>query len=457
MLLRPPKLFLRMALHIGAALAAFILIGAASLGLIAAWELRGYIETRQSTLGEEAAAVLAAAGEQELVRWLQNDAAIPDDVSIYVLDEDSTDLLGREIPDQYANFIRQSVIGKHIEAGSNFRPVRLAPQLIGPTGEIYSLLVMPKGISLWGSPSTSIGLLLVALLVVGSVAWLIARAFTRPIHELQLTVQELASGDIRARVPAVICERGDELGALAADFNSMAEQLTELIEGRENLMREMSHELRSPLARLHAAIALASERQALDNTVHDCIEQEIHRMNRVIGEMLSYASLDATVSNKNRLMRLDRLLRDLIRVEELEAQNHGCKLVLESQTDLTVLGNPDLLTSGFENILRNAIRYAPVHSAVTITARREPGQQKDSSNIVVAISDCGPGVPAGQLDTIFEPYVRVSSGDHHHDSTGLGLAIVRRVIQLHNGSVTASNLPTGGLTVTVTIPAVNLS
>jgi two-component system OmpR family sensor kinase len=448
-----------MALYIGAALGAFVLIGAARLGLIAAWELRGYVETRHSTLGEQAAEILANGGEQALIDWLENDATIPADVSVYVLDADSRDILGRTLPSQYAEFIKNSVIGSPGDEDSNYRPVRLAPQLLGPDGKVFAFLLLPKGISLWGSPATALGLLVVALLVIASVAWIIARAFTRPINQLQLAVRELASGDIRARVPESIASRGDELGALAADFNSMAGHLTELIEGRESLMREMSHELRSPLARLHAAIALAAERDLLDEGERDRIEQEIGRMNRVIGEMLSYSSLDTAVAPINRLVRIGSLLTKLVAVEELEAANHECTLELTAAADLTVLGDPELLQRGFENILRNAIRYAPAGSAIEITAIRNNATKTPagSGNIVVTISDCGPGVPTEHLQDIFEPYFRISSGNHHQDSTGLGLAIVKRVVERHKGSVKASQRQDGGLTITLTLPAVDLS
>jgi two-component system OmpR family sensor kinase len=454
-----PRLYLRTAAHIGLALAAFVLVGAISLGLIAAWELRGYIETRHSSLGEEAARVLDEGGRTALVIWLRDDADIPADVSIYILDDKGQDILERQLPDQYTEFVRESVIGEPIAPGSNFKPVRLAPELLGKNGEIYAFLVLPKGISLWGSPATALGLLIVALLVIASVAWVIARAITRPVSELQLAVRELASGNITARVPSNISERHDELGDLAADFNSMARQLSELINARENLLREMSHELRSPLARLQAAIALAAQRNSLEPSEYQRIEQEIDRMNRVIGEMLRYSSLDVSVPPKKKLLRIDKLLKELIKVEEIEATSKGSLLNLDTQNELTTVGDPELLLSGFENILRNAIRYAPEGTTIDIVAKldEEPGNGNRKSMIVVDISDRGPGVEAQHLERIFEPYVRVASGAHDFDSTGLGLAIVKRVIERHAGTVVAQPREGGGLTVTVRIPAAKLS
>lgn len=454
-----PRLFLRMAMHIGFALGAFVLIGAASLGLIAASELRGYIETRNSTLGEQAASVLAAGGESALIDWISNEATIPEDVNVYILDEYSNDILGRNVPSQYAEFIRNSVVGLPAKPDSNFRPVRLAPQLIGPDGRLYSLLVLPRGISLWGSPATAFGLLAVALIVIGSVAWLIARAFSRPIAELQLAVRELASGDTDARVPAAIAERGDELGALAADFNIMARRLEELITTREHLMRDMSHELRSPLARLQAAIALAAERNSLAPETRDRIDQEIGRMNQVIGEMLRYSSLDASANNRLRLVRVDKLLKQLVDVEEIEARNAGCVIELKTDKDVVVAGDPEMLQSCFENILRNAIRHSPADSVIEINARsigKNKNTNRSSGSVLITISDRGPGVPKEQVDKIFLPYVRINDGNNDVNRTGLGLAIVRRIVEKHAGNVRAANREAGGLIVTVELPAAEL-
>ena len=424
------------------------------MALIAAWELRGYIETRRSTLALQAAEHLADGGRTALIDWLRNDASIPNDVSIYILDEAGHDILGQQLPEQYSDFVDEFVIGKPVAADSNFRPVQLAPKLIGTDGRTYAFLVLPKSFFLWGSTATLLSLIIAAILVAASVAWLIARAFSRPINELQLATRELASGDIRARVPDAITQRGDELGALAADFNSMASQLNGLIEGREALLREMSHELRSPLARLQAAIALAAEKNALDQAERDRIEHEISRMNRVIGEILRYSSLDATLAPKRRLMLLDKLLRELVNEEEIEATSKGCKLRLQVGKDLAVVGDPELLRSCFENIVRNAIRYAPKGSVIEISAQHDSvrGSNSDKQRILIEISDRGPGVPEELLASIFEPYIRVSSGNHDPDSTGLGLAIVKRVVEKHAGEVKAVRRPGGGLTVAIALP-----
>ena len=440
------RLYWRIALYISIALVAFVLLGIVSVGLVASIQLENYAATRQSPLGREAAAVLSAEGKPGLQRWLRS-AAVPEGVVILVLDSESRDILGREVPRVYANFVRQSVVGPAETPARNYRPVRLAPQLIGPDGEAYAFLVLPNEITFRGSPATALGLGLVALLVIASVAWLIARTVGRPVGRLQTAVRELARGRIDARVPASIAARRDELGALAADFNSMAAQLQELLAGRERLMAELSHELRSPLARLQAATVLAAQRPGASPAETARVEREILRMDRVIGDLLRYSRLGAAGTVARRLVRLDGLVADLCRDEEVEARARHCELQVRTGEELLVVGDPELLRSAFENILRNAIRYAPVGSCIEVGAGRV------GDDIRFTVADRGPGVPAELLEQIFEPYFRVPGPAGPADGTGLGLAIARRVLAAHAGSVCASLREGGGLLMEARLPA----
>jgi two-component system sensor histidine kinase CpxA len=445
------RLYLRMALYIGAALLAFIGLAVASVAAVASFQLESYIATRQSTLGQTAADVLSSGGRPALEKWLRTDAVVPPDVTIFVLDERGMDILGRRVPPSYANFVRHSVINAPELPSNNYRPVRLAPQLIGPDNSAYAFLVLPNQISVWGSPATAAGLLIAALLVIATVAWLIARTVGRPIGELQVAVRELTLGHTEARVPAAITGRRDELGALAADFNLMADKLAALLASRQQLMGELSHELRSPLARLQAALALAEHRQSIGATERERIEQEIQRMNLIIGDLLRFSRLDAAAAIVRRLVRLDTLLAELVRDEEIEATAHPCRLALSAAPGLEMIGDPQLLRSGFENIVRNAIRHAPPDSVVDVVAKRE------GTRLSVEILDRGPGVSPELLTRIFDPYVRAPKSPDDTSGTGLGLAIARRVFEVHGGSVVAIPRPGGGLTVSVELPAAELS
>ncbi len=443
----PRRLYVRMMVYISLALVIFVTLGVVSVVTVASIELRNYSATRHSSLGHRAADVLTTGGRPALEKWLQDEANIPADVIAYVLDQNSEDILGRRIPPELVNFVRTSVVVPRDSDSANYRPVRLAPQLIGPGNESYAFLVLPRGVSIFGSLGTALGVLLAALLVIVSIAGLIARAVGRPIGELQLAARELAMGHINARVPASIVNRHDELGTLAADFNTMADRISALIESRQQLMSELSHELRSPLARLQTALALAGHRQSLTPAERERIEQEIQRMDLVIGDLLRFTRLDAAATIHKRLVRLDELLGDLVATEELEAAARRCRLELAATGDLAVVGDRDLLRSGIENILRNAIRYAGEDSVVQLEAHR------DGDELVIRVLDRGPGVPDADLDRIFEPYVRVADGAGKAGGTGLGLAIARRVVEVHGGRVSASNREGGGLAVTVRLPA----
>jgi two-component system OmpR family sensor kinase len=437
------RLYWRMALYIGAALLAFVVLSMASVWFVAAGELENYTATKHSGLGREAARVLGAGGRPALVRWLDGEAAIPGDVTVYVLDSRSADIRGQPLPPLYADFVRRSVVGPPEDPAGRYRPVRLAPQLVGPDGELYTFLVLPNRITLAGNALTTVGLLAVAILVIATVAWWIARSVGRPVGELQRVVRELASGQTDARVPAEIAARGDELGSLAADFNRMAGQIESLLASRSRLMGELSHELRSPLARLQAALALAAHRGSIGGGEVDRIEAEIRRMDRVIGDLLKFSRLDAATPVQRRLVRLDELLQALVRDEELEAATRGCRIELLAAAGPSVVGDPDLLRTAVENVIRNAIRYAPAGSAVIVQLLREPPWQR------LRISDRGPGVPAAFLERIFEPYVRVPDGS---EGTGLGLAIARRVLEAHGGAIEARLREAGGLEVELRLP-----
>ena len=440
---RPTRFFWRTTIYISAALAAFVVLGIASLALVASNELAGYVSARHGTLGREAAQVLAQGGRPALERWLRSEVQVPPDVSIFVFDIAGKDLLGRELPELYANFVRRSVVGSPEPRGSNYQPVRLAPQLIGADGEAYSFLVLPRRIGVLGNWATTLGLILVALLVIGSVAWLISRAVTRPIGELQRVVREFASGQLDARVPAGIATRRDEIGALALDFNTMADQTSRLLAGRQQLMGELSHALRSPLARLQAALALPNPQQRA--------ELEIARLDRVIGDLLRLSRLDAAPDLVKKLVPIDELLAILVQDEEIEANARQVQLLLSCDSQLTVVGDPELLQSAFENLLRNAIRYTHAATAVEIVARRR------GELLEVRVDDHGPGVPPEYLERILEQWTRVPNRPNDPGGSGLGLAIARRVFEIHGGRIRAENRPGGGLSILTELPLAQLS
>lgn len=462
-MIRPPgsPLYWRLFLTVAAAIVLFIALALVTLALLVSHELDGYVHARQSPLGQQAADVFTRGGRAALRSWLTGGATgIPGDVTVYVVAPDGSELLGRELPGWSARMMRAIAAHGPDPHPDNYRPTVLAPQLIGPDGDVLSLFVMPRNVGPWGSGTTTLALLALALLVIAAAAWLVARALTRPISELQLAVRGLASGRIEARVPERIAQRGDELGTLATDFNAMAERLAQLLEHRERLLRDVSHELRSPLTRLQAATVLAAHRGGLAPDDRERIDREIRRIDVLIGDILRYSRLGDAGSMARRLVRIDELLRDVARDGELLAAGRGVTLRLLAAPGQVAVGDPALLRSAFDNLVRNAIRHSPPGSEVEIAAAT-------GDTIDIEVRDRGEGVPAQYLERIFEPWFRVPrepapgggpsvDGGGSTDG-GLGLAIARRVFGLHGGDVSARLREGGGLTVAARLPPAQVS
>lgn len=446
---RLSRLYLRMALYIGAAIAGFVLLGLLTLVLVASRQLENYLAAREGSLGSEAARVLATGGTPALKTWMTTPGNLPDGVALYVLDGEGRDLLGQRLPRQYGRFVDRFVLAAVREETDSFQPIRLAPLLVAPDGTRYAFLLLPERIAPWGSAAALVALILVALVVIAVVAALIARAFGRPISELQIAVRALADGRISTRAPPELTVRPDELGALARDVDAMASRIEQLLASRQRLLRDMSHELRSPLARLQAAIALAERKHPMPQAEHERIVAELERMNQAIGDVLRLTRLEAEPILAKHLLRLDELLMTLVEDERDEAATREVELAIEVRDHLDVVGDPALLRSGFENVLRNAIRYAPPRSTVTLRASAGPDPE---SPLRVSIEDRGPGVPTEMLERIFEPYTRLSADADDGQGSGLGLAIARRVFEAHGGCIKAERAEPG-LRVQIELPA----
>lgn len=447
---RLSPLYVRMALYIGAAIAGFVLLGLASLVLVASRQLENYLAAREGTLGRDAARILTEGGTPALRTWMTAPGTLPDGVALYVLDGEGRDLAGQTLPPQYVRFVDRFVLGAVREQQDRFQPIRLAPLLIAPDGTRYAFLLLPDRIAPWGSPAALVALIVAALIVIAIVAALIARAFGRPIGELQFVVRALTDGRISTRAPTSLTSRPDELGELARDFDAMAAQIENLLASRQQLMRDMSHELRSPLARLQAALALAERKQPMPKVEHDRIVAELERMNQAIGDVLRLTRLESEPIRAKHLLRLDELLATLVADERDEAATRDVELTLETSGTLDVVGDPQLLRSGIENVLRNAIRYAPRGSKVTVRAHahREP----DGPHLI-SIEDRGPGVPAEMRERIFEPYTRLAADADDGQGSGLGLAIARRVFEAHGGRIVAESAKPNGLRIEIQLPA----
>jgi signal transduction histidine kinase len=266
---------------------------------------------------------------------------------------------------------------------------------------------------------------------------------TSPVRRLRSVVEGFGRGDFSARAPA---SRKDELGELARSFNQMAGRIQTLLAAERRLLLDISHELRSPLARLGVAVELARSGEDREHML-DRIQKEADRLNELVAELLQVTRVEADPSmQKNDIVHLDELLGDMVYDSLLEAKAKNCTLLLKAPVPVILSGDEELIRRALENVIRNAIRYAPRNTSVDVDLA------KTHDYALVSVRDYGPGVPPDSLPRIFDPFYRVDSDRNRASGgLGLGLAIARRSVELHKGKLSAQNA-NPGLLVTIRLP-----
>lgn len=294
----------------------------------------------------------------------------------------------------------------------------------------------------------------VAIAVGGLTTFVLVMIFTRPLVQLRKAARELARGKLSTRVKEADHKspiKGDEFEALVHDFNHMAERLELLVDAHKLLLRDVSHELRSPLARVNVALELSREDADSKMSAHlDRIERETERLNQLIGQLLTLSSMEATENlEKPERVSLKQLLGEMLPDSEYEAQQRGAKVELQAECECSVQGRRELLYRAIENVIRNAIRYTEEGTRVEVRLHEDGVAQA----AVVEISDRGPGIPESELDAIFRPFYRVDlARNAQTGGFGVGLAIAERAVKLHNGQIRASNRTGGGTTILISLP-----
>ena len=291
-------------------------------------------------------------------------------------------------------------------------------------------------------------LVIIALGVSFLLCMILARYLVVPIRRLQHASRDLAKGDLSARSGKSVAKRRDELGELARDFDYMAEQLETLLQSKERLLRDVSHELRSPLTRLTISLALARRKTPEAMAEHDRIEREIQRLDQLIGQIIHFSRIQNGTDKASLVeVPLDSMVEQLVEDGDFEAQARSRAVVAKSSEVIRLTAMPELLGSAIENIIRNAIRFTPEGSQVEVWLSREA-----KKFAVVRIRDYGPGVPEEALEELFEPFFRVDdTRGKENDGTGLGMAIASAAVKQHGGTITARNAHPG-LEVTIRIP-----
>ncbi len=292
-------------------------------------------------------------------------------------------------------------------------------------------------------------------LVSGLICYLLTRYLTAPILRLREASQQLAAGDLSIRAVGVE-RRRDELGDLVRDFNAMASRIEELVSRQRQLISDVSHELRSPLARLNVALDLGRERKGND-PAFDQMEQDISVLSEMIGRLLTIARLDTSAPPVPMMpVDLTELVSQIVRDADFESRERDGCVTLRANGQVFVQGDAELLHSAIENLVRNAIRYTEPGTPVEVVLESEP--RSTTSFARLTVRDHGPGVPESELVNIFQPFYRVADArDRQSGGAGLGLAIADRVIRMHGGTIRAKNAVPRGLLVEILLPDLSLN
>lgn len=289
------------------------------------------------------------------------------------------------------------------------------------------------------------------ILTAGLGCYALARYLTSPIEKVRRATQKFAAGDLQTRVGAKIGGRRDELSGLANDFDEMAERIESLVTAEKRLTQDISHELRSPLARLNVALELARAKANPETSnLMQRIGTESSRLNEMISRLLVLSKLETGSENfEKREVNLTKIFEQTIADADFEAKANNKSVKITDKDAVKIFGNETLLRSAIENVLRNAVRYTNDGTSVEVSL------QKQNKKVVVSIRDYGAGVPEAELEKLFRPFYRVNTArDRKSGGIGLGLAIAERAVRAHDGAIEAENLP-NGLSVKISLPCIN--
>lgn len=383
---------------------------------------------------------------------------------LYAVNEEGVDLLKRDLP--------KGINKESLTALASDIDNRAIQQVYADDGHNYWLFVEPRGKR---PPPTYFNgvkiqqkfkyLFPVMPLIVGIFVSLIFAAmlawyFSKPIKQLRLAFESAASGNLEARVGAVMQGRRDELADLGSAFDVMVSRVSQLIQSQTHLMHQVSHELRSPLARLQIAIGLIKQQSIQSDAAHQVnekistslnrIETESVRMDHLVGELLTLSRLESGVTalQKERV-DLNELLQELVQDANFEGIANNVKVEYAPTANIFVEAQADLLQRAVDNIIRNAVKYTPANTTVRLTTVVNPANK----SVILLVQDAGAGINESELQAIFKPFYRANTTETVH-GYGLGLAIAKQIIESHAGTVTATNTPNAGLLITIELPMV---
>lgn len=413
-------------------------------------------EALRTTVLNDAVSTYEEGGDEKLRDYLES-IEHSQHVRAYLFDEQGNEVSHRGAPDWAMRVAAGGPRGPH--DGFLFpAPQVLRDSRASSDGKHRYTIVLglPPGPRVFigprGLPFTG---LIIGVLSSGLVCYLLSWYLTKPIVQLRTAARQIAAGDLTARAGAPAISRRDEVAGLMRDFDAMAERLETLLKAQSRMLNDISHELRSPLARLNVALGLARQRTGVESTdMLDRIELEAARLNELIGRILTLARLeDGEQLVPQTPVPLDEIVESVSEDAEFEAQERHCHVHTSiAEGNWEVRGNASLLHSAVENVVRNAIRYTQEGSAVDIELKNETRGAREA---VLRVSDSGPGVPSDSLDKLFQPFYRLDDArGRQTGGVGLGLAITERAVRFHGGKVSAFNRPQGGLVIEIRLPMI---
>ncbi|MBV9264777.1 MAG: HAMP domain-containing protein [Acidobacteriaceae bacterium] len=371
-----------------------------------------------------------------------------------LLDPEWHDILGRGVPPGAKDALAIAKATGRTRFVAGMRRWRGAAVVSTPKGDFVLVAqVLPfRGLlsaTEWRAP---LMWLLLVLTSGGLLSLVLARHLAAPIRGLQSAARRIADGDLSVRTFPVISGRKDELVDLAEDFDRMAEHIQALLQKQQELLADISHELRSPLTRLSVYLELARRGQA------DAVERmqtDVDRLDILIGQILTLSRLQSLNSYRSeKSINLGSILKGIAEDARFEGQEQHKSVVLTSAEDCWLMGDPTLLRSCIENVVRNAVTYTKPYTEVIVSL--ELVRNGNGALARVCVADHGDGVPAEALPRLFEAFYRVSgSRDRKSGGTGLGLSIAQRIAVLHGGGIVARSRKCGGLEVEISLPAVS--
>jgi len=417
------------------------------------------LQAAMDDLISRASRELRREGEEETRQWLQAAAGFGS-IGIYIFNPDGKEMLGRD-PAPAIRGIAADVAADAAKATEDGPPStrdaeRMRARAIrARDGNIYAAVATFEGSFLSRlisrRPKTFWTNIAIAMVISALSGLLLAWYVASPLTRIRASTRRFAEGDLDARVGKLRVGRSAEIIALAAEFDNMAARIKALIESHQRLVRDVSHELRSPLARLRVALELARDGDAARVQASlDRIESESDRLEAMLSQAIELSSLETRQHAAPDTVALDELLEDVITNADYEGAPRGRKVVLTDCERQMLCGSRDALYSAFENVIRNALAYTQDGTTVSVRLLRDP---RDAKNVLIVVRDHGPGVPEAELVRIFEPFYRTDAArTRSSGGTGLGLAIARRAVERHGGTIVARNAEGGGLEVSICLP-----